>query len=56
MLTRRNVSKSSVKTGVKAEAKDGLVVGVSLSGTEENIEYSNGQYFSDGKWKPMEGC
>lgn len=56
VLTRRNVSKSSVKTGVKAEAKDGLVVGVSLSGTEENIEYSNGQYFSDGKWKPMEGC
>lgn len=56
VLTRRNVSKNSVKTGVKAEAKDGLVVGVSLSGTEENIEYSNGQYFSDGKWKPMEGC
>lgn len=56
VLTRQNVAKTSVNSGFKAEAGDGLVIGFSVGGAEENVSYSNGQYYSDGEWKSWEGC
>lgn len=57
ILTRQDVSKKSSKSGAQASVEEGLVASLHLAGTDETVEYSNGQYLSsDGKWKSREGC
>ena len=56
VLTRQDISTTSsnyeAKLGVKLELE--LSAGVGYS--DENVEFSNGQYYSGGKWNRWEGC
>ena len=56
VLTRQDVSMSSSNYGVKVGAKVGLELSAGLGYSDENIEFSNGQYYSGGKWNRWEGC
>lgn len=56
VLARQDISTTSsnyeAKLGVKLELE--LSAGVGYS--DENVEFSNGQYYSGGKWNRWEGC
>ena len=56
VLTRQDISMSSSNYGVKVGAKLGLELSAGLGYSDENIEFSNGQYYSGGKWNRWEGC
>ncbi len=56
VLMRQDVSMSSSNYGVKVGAKLGLELSAGLGYSDENIEFSNGQYYSGGKWNRWEGC
>ena len=56
VLTRQDVSKRSSKYGARATFEYEAVASAGLGYVDENVEFSNGQYYSDGKWNRWEGC
>ena len=56
VLTRQDVSKRSSKYGARATFEYEAVASAGLGYVDETIEFSNGQYYSGGKWNRWEGC
>ena len=56
VLTRQDVSKRSSKYGARATFEYEAVASAGLGYVDETIEFSNGQYYSGGKWYRWEGC
>ena len=56
VLTRQDVSKRSSKYGARATFEYEAVASPGLGYVDETIEFSNGQYYSGGKWNRWEGC
>lgn len=56
VLTRQDVSKRSSKYGARASLEYELVTSAGLGYTDETVKFSNGEYYSGGKWNRWEGC
>lgn len=56
VLTRQDVSKRSSKYGGRASLAYEVVTSAGIGYADETVEFSNGQYYSDGKWNRWEGC
>lgn len=56
VLTRQDVSTTSSNYGAKLGVKLELELSAGVGYSDENVEFSNGQYYSGGKWNRWEGC
>lgn len=56
VLTRQDVSKTSSNYEAKLGVKLKLELSAGVGYSDENVEFSNGQYYSGGKWNRWEGC
>lgn len=56
VLTRQDVSKTSSNYEAKLGVKLKLELSAGVGYSDENVEFSNGQYYSGGEWNRWEGC